>query len=422
MSDAGFIFFVNHATQDECLLSGLGGLPAGSRALAESVARGSAVFVYNTSSKVMHGPFEAERNGGWQLQPRAFDGRFPAQVLFRVRRGRVAVALPLAAVSHALIFFAGNKFKQRLTAEQARACLPWLLVSRRLTTLFCSQVAALHAAFDAGGLAGGPERRSGPRSPLRVVRVEERAPASDEASARRPASAERPRSSPRRERAVLPAAPSPERASSRERREKRPADAPNAEVGGGARPRLTDRSPQRAAEPQRHPSSHAMAPPMARIDRSGGAPLPPPCSKTSAFTALNEFVPLPRGSPPPELHSPTRASPPRATQLAVRPVFAGSIKPVLLLGEAPASAPAPQPSGAADSYRASMLREAMPPVRAEMVTIQAMASGDERARATRRLLAKYHPSQAGAVVQNPALQWLFSEITKEISQSLSNLR
>jgi energy-coupling factor transporter ATP-binding protein EcfA2 len=106
----------------------------------------------------------------------------------------------------------------------------------------------------------------------------------------------------------------------------------------------------------------------------------------------------------------------------VRPVFAGSIKPVLLLGEAPASAPAPQPSGAADSYRASMLREAMPPVRAEMVTIQAMASGDERARATRRLLAKYHPSQAGAVVQNPALQWLFSEITKEISQSLSNLR
>ena len=57
-----------------------------------------------------------------------------------------------------------------------------------------------------------------------------------------------------------------------------------------------------------------------------------------------------------------------------------------------------------------------------MVTIQAMASGDERARATRRLLAKYHPSQAGAVVQNPALQWLFSEITKEISQSLSNLR
>lgn len=123
MSDAGFIFFVSHATQDECLLSGLGGLPAGLRALAESVARGSAVFVYNTSSKVMHGPFEAERNGGWQLQPRAFDGHFPAQVMFRVRRGRVAVALRLAAVSHALNFFAGNKFSQRLTAQQARVCL-----------------------------------------------------------------------------------------------------------------------------------------------------------------------------------------------------------------------------------------------------------------------------------------------------------
>ena len=157
-----------------------------------------------------------------------------------------------------------------------------------------------------------------------------------------------------------------------------------------------------------------MAPLTARIDRSGGAPLPPPSKPASAFAVLDEFVPLP---PPPELYSPTRASPPRATQLAVRPVFAGSIRPVLLLGEANAApAPAAAPSGAADSYRAGMLREAMPPVRAEVAAIQAMATGEERARATRRLLAKYHPSQAGAVVQNPALQWLFSEITKEISQ------
>ena len=98
---------------------------------------------------------------------------------------------------------------------------------------------------------------------------------------------------------------------------------------------------------------------------------------------------------------------------------------MLLLGEPPAARPAsPARGGAADdpgSYRAHMLREAMPPVRDELAAIHAMTSGEERARATRRLLAKYHPSQAGAVVQNPALQWLFSEITKEISQSLSRV-
>ena len=90
MSRPGFVFFMNQATESECLCGNVGGLPAGSRALAESVARGDAVFVYNTSSKVMHGPFEAERAGGWQLEPEAFGGSYPAQVLFRARRGRVA--------------------------------------------------------------------------------------------------------------------------------------------------------------------------------------------------------------------------------------------------------------------------------------------------------------------------------------------
>ena len=127
--DAGFIFLVNHATQDECLLSGVGGLPAGSRPLAESVARGSAVFVYNTSSKVMHGPFEAEERGGWELDPQAFGGRLPAQVLFRVRRGRVPAALPLHAVAHALSFSTGNKFSQRLSASQVCALARALLCS-----------------------------------------------------------------------------------------------------------------------------------------------------------------------------------------------------------------------------------------------------------------------------------------------------
>ena len=67
-----------------------------------------------------------------------------------------------------------------------------------------------------------------------------------------------------------------------------------------------------------------------------------------------------------------------------------------------------------------MLRDALQSVHPELAAIRAMhGRGEERSRATRRLLAKYHPSQAGAVVQNPALQWLYSEITKVITQALS---
>ena len=46
MSRPGFVFFVNQATEGECLYGSIGGLPAGSRVLAESVAGGDAVFVY----------------------------------------------------------------------------------------------------------------------------------------------------------------------------------------------------------------------------------------------------------------------------------------------------------------------------------------------------------------------------------------
>jgi hypothetical protein len=37
--------------------------------------------------------------------------------------------------------------------------------------------------------------------------------------------------------------------------------------------------------------------------------------------------------------------------------------------------------------------------------VRLLAAGEERSRATRRLLARYHPSQSGASVANPALQW-----------------
>ncbi len=52
MSVGGVVFLVDRLTERECLQRGLGGLPAGSRPLAESVTRGTPVFVFNTGTRV----------------------------------------------------------------------------------------------------------------------------------------------------------------------------------------------------------------------------------------------------------------------------------------------------------------------------------------------------------------------------------
>ena len=388
------MFFVNQATEGECLYGSIGGLPAGSRVLAESVAGGDAVFVYNTSSKVMHGPFEAERAGGWKLEPQAFGGNYPAQVLFRERRGRVAVSVPLAAVAHALTFFDGGKFTQRLSTQQ---------------------VAALHAVFDDAG-ALQTDDRSGRRSDAgdaRRVRVERRRDEAAESlrvvvTTRNPRRS--PRRSPRRERGRD--SRSPERPS---RHAKRPAPEEEVVPSSSARPRRAERSPPRKAEPAPAPP-RSYAPLEVRYDRKGAGFA---AAQQPAAYALDEFVPLPTGSP---VRSPSPQPPRAATALAVRPALGGSVLPELLLREPPDLRDEEPQAGAEEqgTYRQYMLREALRPVRSELAAIRTIhSSGEERARATRHLLAKYHPSQAGAVVQNPALQWLYSEITKVITQALS---
>ena len=299
-------------------------------------------------------------------------------------------------MTHALTFFQASKFTQRLSAKQ---------------------VAELHAVFDdAGALQSddtGEHRRDA--GDARRVRVERgrnettkslRVVVANRSPRCRPRRS--PRRSPRRERSQD--SQSPERAS---RHAKRLAD--ESVPGKSTRPRRAERSPPRKAEPAPAPSrSHA--PLEVRYDHTGSAPAAaaqPAASRPAAY-ALDEFVPLPTGSP---ARSPSPQPPRAVTALAVRPAIGGSVRPELLLkDEEP-------PAGAEEqgTYRTYMLREALRPVRSELAAIRAMhdSGGEERARATRHLLAKYHPSQAGAAVQNPALQWLYSEITKVITQTLS---
>lgn len=52
-----------------------GRLPAVSR-----IRRGAALFLYDFDSRHLHGPYRAASDGGLDLAPAAFGGRFPAQV------------------------------------------------------------------------------------------------------------------------------------------------------------------------------------------------------------------------------------------------------------------------------------------------------------------------------------------------------
>jgi hypothetical protein len=96
----GHIFFVSADTARECLSKQLAGLPPSKKAVVARIKAGDPIFVYNTTSRVFHGVFEAACDGGYRLDPDAFGGGYPSQVRFAV-----ALKCPdqtLAAVRHVL--------------------------------------------------------------------------------------------------------------------------------------------------------------------------------------------------------------------------------------------------------------------------------------------------------------------------------
>lgn len=96
----GHIFFVSADTEKECLTKQLAGLPPGKKAVVARIKAGDPIFVYNTTSRLFHGVFEAVGDGGYKLDPDAFGGGYPSQVRFAV--AFKCPDQPLAAVRHVL--------------------------------------------------------------------------------------------------------------------------------------------------------------------------------------------------------------------------------------------------------------------------------------------------------------------------------
>jgi len=79
-SPAGFIFMCSGATKPDCYRHRVLGLPRGSLEAVSRIRRGAALFLYDFDTKHLYGPYQADSDGGADLVPSAFRGRFPTQV------------------------------------------------------------------------------------------------------------------------------------------------------------------------------------------------------------------------------------------------------------------------------------------------------------------------------------------------------
>lgn len=118
-------FICTSTTEAECFRRGLFGDTAKFWDEIKEIRRGDTLFLYNVDMDVLFGPFVAESDGGWRLEPDAWGGRFPAQVkvgweTISLIRGASAKFGSLKTMTVKLSEEQGGELLKALTLEHVR--------------------------------------------------------------------------------------------------------------------------------------------------------------------------------------------------------------------------------------------------------------------------------------------------------------
>eukprot|EP01018_Ginkgo_biloba_P029826 Gb_04338 [translate_table: standard] len=115
---AGIIFMCSKTTKKDCFELGLFGLSMMHRQLVERVVPGTKLFLFEFDTRELHGIFEADSNGGINLDSKAFGGSFPAQVRFKIYKECKPLAEKDFKKAIQDNYYKHNKFNLELTSQQ----------------------------------------------------------------------------------------------------------------------------------------------------------------------------------------------------------------------------------------------------------------------------------------------------------------
>ena len=144
---SGFVFLCSNRTERECIDNRVFGLPESMKYRVSQVKSGDILLLHNYETNHLHGVFEATSDGGTNLVPYAFGGKYPAQVKVKrkldcpwVDKGALLPLIKrgLIRVSRRGILVFPNRLSQRLIDELYRIFLeiPPQFRARKIATAF----------------------------------------------------------------------------------------------------------------------------------------------------------------------------------------------------------------------------------------------------------------------------------------------